>query len=272
MFQKINEAKISKAIVSEFTRWFEDYITSDVIVVGGGPSGLVAARDLAASGFKTLIVESNNYLGGGFWIGGFLMNTLTFRAPAEKILDELRIPYRETEQGLFTADGPNACSKLISATCDAGAKILNMTKFDDVVYRNKKVEGAVINWTPVSALPRQITCVDPISLESKLVIDATGHDAWVCRSLEKRNILKLSDFGPMDVMASEDLVVEKTGQIHPGLIVTGMAVSTAYGIPRMGPTFGGMLFSGRKAAQEAIRILSGDLAKEFSQIKEEIAV
>jgi len=257
MFQKVSEAKISKAIVGEFMKWFEDYITSDVIVVGGGPSGLMAARDLAKEGFKTLIVESNNYLGGGFWIGGYLMNTLTFRAPAEGILDELKIPYKEVDKGLFTADGPNACSKLISATCDSGVKILNMTKFDDVVYRNKKVEGVVINWTPVSALPRQITCVDPISLESKAVIDATGHDAFVCRSLEKRNIIKLADFGPMDVNSSEDLVVEKTGSIHPGLIVTGMAVSTAYGIPRMGPTFGGMLFSGRKAASIAKEMLAG---------------
>ncbi|MFH1507590.1 MAG: sulfide-dependent adenosine diphosphate thiazole synthase [Candidatus Omnitrophota bacterium] len=257
MFQKVSEAKISKAIVGEFMRWFEDYIISDVIVVGGGPSGLIAARDLAQDGFKTLIVESNNYIGGGFWIGGFLMNTLTFRAPAQKILDEFKIPYKEVDEGLFVADGPNACSKLISLACDAGVKILNMTKFDDVVYRNKRVEGVVINWTPVSALPRQITCVDPISLESKVVIDATGHDAWVCRSLEKRHILKLADFGPMDVNSSEDLVVEKTGLIHPGLIVTGMAVSTAYGIPRMGPTFGGMLFSGRKAATIAKEMLAG---------------
>lgn len=257
MFQKVSEAKISKAIVGEFMRWFEDYIISDVIVVGGGPSGLIAARDLAQDGFKTLIVESNNYIGGGFWIGGFLMNTLTFRAPAQKILDEFKIPYKEADEGLFVADGPNACSKLISLACDAGVKILNMTKFDDVVYRNKRVEGVVINWTPVSALPRQITCVDPISLESKVVIDATGHDAFVCRSLEKRNIIKLADFGPMDVNTSEDLVVEKTGLIHPGLIVTGMAVSTAYGIPRMGPTFGGMLFSGRKAATIAKEMLAG---------------
>jgi thiamine thiazole synthase len=248
MFQKTDEAKISRAIVKEFSRWFEDYITSDVITVGGGPSGLMAARDLAKAGLKTLVVESNNYLGGGFWIGGYLMNTLTFRAPAQEILAELKIPYKEVEAGLFTTDGPNACSKLISAACDAGVRILNMTKFDDVVYRHKKVEGVVINWTPVSALPRQITCVDPISLESKVVIDATGHDACVCRSLEKRKILGLADFGPMDVNTSEDLVVEKTGEIHPGLIVTGMAVSTAYGIPRMGPTFGGMLLSGRKAA------------------------
>ncbi|MGD2279233.1 MAG: sulfide-dependent adenosine diphosphate thiazole synthase [Candidatus Omnitrophota bacterium] len=255
MFAKVREADITKAIAGEFTEWFKDYITSDVIIVGGGPSGLVAGRNLAQGGFKTLIVESNNYLGGGFWIGGYLMNTLTFRDPAQEMLEELGISYRKAIDGLYTASGPDACSKLISSACDAGVKILNMTKVDDVVYRNRRVEGVVINWTPVSALPRQITCVDPVSLESKVVIDATGHDAVVCRCLEKRGILKLAGFGPMDVEFSEDLVVEKTGQIHPGLIATGMAVSTAYGIPRMGPTFGGMLLSGSKAAEETKTII-----------------
>jgi thiazole biosynthesis enzyme len=250
MFSKITESQISRAIVREFNKWFDDYIVSDVIVVGAGPSGLMAARDLANAGLKTLIVESNNYIGGGFWIGGYFMNTLTFRAPADSILDELKIPHKEVEDGLFTADGPSACSKLICATCDSGAKILNLTKFDDVVYRNNKVEGAVINWSPVSALPRQITCVDPIALESKVVIDATGHDALVAKSLEKRGLLKLQTYGPMDVNSSEDQVVEKTGQIHPGLYAIGMAVATVYGIPRMGPTFAGMLFSGRKAAEQ----------------------
>ncbi|MDI6606474.1 MAG: sulfide-dependent adenosine diphosphate thiazole synthase [Candidatus Omnitrophota bacterium] len=269
MFQKVSEAQISRAIVGEFNRWFDEYITSDVIVVGGGPSGLMAARDLASAGIKTLIVESNNYIGGGFWIGGYLMNTLTFRAPAETILEELKIPYREVEKGLFVADGPHACSKLISAACDSGVKILNMTKFDDLVYRNGRVEGVVINWTPVSALPRQITCVDPIALESKIVIDATGHDAHVCRSLQRRKILKLAEFGPMDVATSEDLVVEKTGLIHPGLVVTGMAVATAYGIPRMGPTFAGMLFSGRKAARESLNSLMVVPTAEKSIIAQE---
>jgi thiamine thiazole synthase len=197
------------------------------------------------------------------------MNTLTFRAPADTILDELKIPYKEVEDGLFVSDGPAACSKLISATCDSGAKILNLTKFDDMVLRNNRIEGTVINWSPVSALPRQITCVDPIALESKVVIDATGHDACVAKSLEKRGLLKLQTYGPMDVNTSEDLVVEKTGEVYPGLYVIGMAASTVYGIPRMGPTFGGMLFSGKRVAEQILKALN---KKESLTARESVTV
>jgi len=255
-FSEISEKQITKAIISEFSREFENYIETDVIVVGAGPSGLVASKELAEQGVKTLLVESNNYLGGGFWIGGYLMNKITLRSPAQAILNEIGVPYKETEAGLYVADGPHACSKLIAAACDAGVKVLNMTKFDDVVIRENRVCGAVINWTPVSALPRAITCVDPVGIESKLVIDATGHDAVVVRSLEERGLVNIKGFGGMWVAESEDTVVEYTKEIYPGLIVTGMAVATTFGLPRMGPTFGAMLFSGKRAAQAALDLLS----------------
>ena len=256
IFSKISEKQVTKAIVSEFAKEFEDHIENDVTIIGAGPSGLVAAMEFAKMGQKTLLIESNNYLGGGFWIGGYLMNKVTVRAPAQAILDEVGVPYKEVEEGLFVTDGPHACSKLVAAVCDAGVKVLNMTQFDDVVIKENRVCGVVINWTPVSALPRAITCVDPVGIESKIVVDATGHDATVVRSLEKRGLVDIKGFGAMWVEESEDAVVEHTGEVFPGLIVTGMAVATTFGLPRMGPTFGGMLVSGKKAAElslEAVR-------------------
>ena len=250
MFEKISEKDITKAILKGFARDFEEYAESDVIIIGAGPAGLMAGRYLAQKKLKTLIIERNNYLGGGFWIGGFLMNKVTFRAPAQSILEELSIPFTEYTKGLFVADGPHACSKLIAAACETGVMILNMARFEDVVIREEnRIGGVVINWTPVSSLPREITCVDPVGLEAKLVIDASGHDAVVVRKLEERGIIKIPGYGAMWVEKSEDAIIEHTGEAFPGLAVCGMSVSTTYGLPRMGPTFGAMLLSGEKVGK-----------------------
>ncbi len=259
IFSAADEKDVTRAILGSYTEELDDYVESDCLIVGAGPSGLMAGRELASRGYKTLIVERNNYLGGGFWLGGYLMNKLTVRAPAQKHLDDIGVPYEERSEGLFVADGPHACSKLIAAACDAGVKVANMTSFNDVVLRSgNRVAGAVINWTPVDSLPREITCVDPVAVESKMVIDATGHDACVVSSMEDRGMIDRSGFGAMWVDRSEDLVVENTGEIHPGLVVTGMAVSTVFGLPRMGPTFGAMLMSGKKGARTVIESLEGE--------------
>ncbi|PIP41268.1 ribose 1,5-bisphosphate isomerase [Candidatus Desantisbacteria bacterium CG_4_10_14_3_um_filter_40_18] len=257
IFSKISEKDVTRAIVSSFNKQFIELVESDCLIVGAGPSGLMAGRILADASKKVLIIERNNYLGGGIWIGGYLMNKVTFRHPSEEILCELGVPYEEAMPGLFVTDGPHITSKLIAAACDAGVKFLQMTVFDDLVLReDKRVCGAVINWTPIQSLPREITCVDPVAMETKLVIDTTGHDACCVKKLEERGLFKTKGFGAMWVEASEDLVVEQTGQVYPGLIVAGMAAATTYGLPRMGPTFGGMLLSGKKAAEIAEKQLA----------------
>jgi sulfide-dependent adenosine diphosphate thiazole synthase len=252
IFANVSEKEITRTIAAMFNETMTEYTDSDVIIIGAGPAGLTAGRELGKMGIKTLIVEQNNYLGGGYWVGGYMMNPVTVRAPAQKIWDELGIPYRKITEGLYATWGPHACSKLIAAACDAGIRFLQLTKFDDLVLKNKRVGGIVVNWMPVSALPRNITCVDPVALESKIVIDASGHDSVAVKRLMDRGYMKWKGMDPLWVEGSEDAVVNYTGEVFPGLIAAGMSVTETHGLPRMGPTFGSMLLSGKKAAEVAI--------------------
>jgi thiazole biosynthesis enzyme len=252
IFANVNEKEITRTIASMFNETMMEYTDSDAIIIGAGPAGLTAGRELGKMGIKTLIIEQNNYLGGGYWVGGYMMNPVTVRAPAQKVWDELGIPYRKITEGLYATWGPHACSKLIAAACDAGVRFLQLTKFDDLVLKNKRVCGIVINWMPVSALPRNITCVDPVALESKIVIDASGHDSVAVKRLMDRGYMKWKGMDPLWVEGSEDAVVNYTGEVFPGLIAAGMSVTETHGLPRMGPTFGSMLLSGKKAAEVAI--------------------
>ncbi len=45
--------------------------------------------------------------------------------------------------------------------------------------------------------------------------------------------------------------MKNTIEVYPGLIVTGMAANAVCGSPRMGAIFGGMLISGKRAAELA---------------------
>ena len=251
IFGEASEKEITRTIAQMFNETLIEYSDCDVIIIGAGPAGLMAGRDLCKNGVHTLIIEQNNYIGGGYWVGGYMMNPVTVRYPANKIWDELGVPYRKISDSLYATWGPHACSKLIAAACDSGVRFLQLTKFDDLVLKNGRVGGVVINWMPVSALPRNITCVDPVALESKIVIDASGHDSVAVKRLMDRGYVKWKGMEPMSV-TGEDAVVEYTGEVYPGLIAAGMSVTETHGLPRMGPTFGSMLLSGRKAAQVAI--------------------
>ncbi|MEC4669535.1 MAG: sulfide-dependent adenosine diphosphate thiazole synthase [Nitrospirota bacterium] len=249
----LRERDITRQIAREYYKEFDQLIESDVIIVGAGPSGLICARDLAAMGFRTLIVEQALALGGGFWSGGYLMNKATICAPANEILEELGVPCKQVKdcEGMYIVDPPHATSALIAAAYKAGARTMNLTRVLDLILRQEgQLEGVVVNNTTAEMAGHDVVHVDPIALESKVVVDATGHDAVVVELLHRRNLHdRVPGNGAMWVSRSEEQVIEQTGEVYPNCFVVGLAVAAVFGTPRMGPAFGSMLLSGRYGAE-----------------------
>ena len=99
-------------------------------------------------------------------------------------------------------------------------------------------------------------------MRSKVVIDATGHATEICHIVVNKLGAKLRTKGggvlgekSMWAEVAEKKVMENTKEVYPGLIVAGMAANAVFGTPRMGPVFGGMLLSGRRAAEVSLEIL-----------------
>ncbi len=247
----IEETEVSRAIVENAVKDFLDCLEVDVAIAGGGPSGLVAARYLADSGAKVALFERKLSLGGGMWGGGMMYPKIVVQKEAKSILDDFKINYfKDGEQ--YVASSIESVAKLISNAVDSGARLFNCISVEDVLIREEVVNGFVLNWSTVDVAGLH---VDPLAIKSRYCLDATGHPlevcSIVCRKVGRLNTPSGGIMGERSMWAdvSERLVVENTGEVYPGLYVSGMAANAVYGSPRMGPIFGGMLLSGKKAAE-----------------------
>jgi thiamine thiazole synthase len=124
---------------------------------------------------------------------------------------------------------------------------------EDVMIREGRVIGLVITWSPVQMTGLH---VDPLTVTAKNIVDATGHDTEVLSVIaRKADIMLYTETGKilgersMWADKAERLTLENTKKICPGVYVAGMSANAAFGGPRMGPIFGGMLLSGRRVAE-----------------------
>ena len=240
------ETDISRAIVTAYHQRVVEHLENDVVIVGAGPAGLAAGYYLAKAGVKTTILEKRLSIGGGIWGGAAGYNVIVVEDT--EILDELEITATK-DKGLYLTDAVEFATGLAYRAKKAGAELLNLTEAEDVIIKKGAVEGVVVN---NSAITTAKLHVDPYCIASRYVVDATGHAAEVVAVLLKRKpdlVPAGIQEGFMDVRTSEAGVVAKTGEIYPGLYLSGMSVASVFGLPRMGPIFGGMIESGRKVAQ-----------------------
>ncbi len=266
---KLEDEKITKAIVERFTKKFVENLNQDVIIAGAGPAGLTTAYYLAKEGFKVSVFERKLSIGGGMWGGGMMFNEIVVGEDGKEILDEFNVKTEKYDEGYYTADSVEAISTICSKAVKAGAKIFNCISVEDVMIDKSGVCGVVVNWSSVELAGLH---VDPLSVRSKFVVEATGHPLEVLKILEKKvpgKLLtktgKIMGEKSMNADIGERTVVENTKEIYPNVYVCGMAANAAFGANRMGPIFGGMLLSGRKLAM----MLANRLEKVKGMVKVE---
>jgi thiamine thiazole synthase len=256
----MDEVIISRAIVESYMKDFMRATEVDVAVAGAGPSGLVTAYYLAKEGIEVVVFERQLRVGGGMSGGGMMFNRIVLQEEGKRIFDEFDVSTKEYRKGYYVADSLEAISTICSKAIKAGAKIFNMISVEDVMVReDDRITGFVLNW---SAVAWSKLHVDPLTVRCKVAVDATGHDAEVCRIVVEKIGPKLRTktgevMGEKSMWAEkgEKEILKNTREVYPGLVVAGMTANAVFGSPRMGAIFGGMLLSGKKAAQVAIKLL-----------------
>lgn len=265
-FLPIRECQVSRAMSSRYFRDLDEYAECDVVVVGSGPSGLACAYELSKRpDIKVAIIEQNVSPGGGAWVGGQLFSAMVVRKPAHTFLEELGIPFEDEGNFVVVKHAALVTSTLLSKVLQApNVKMFNAVAAEDLIIKEnnmgKYVAGVVTNWTLVTLHHDEQCCMDPNVMEAKVVVSSTGHDgpmgATGVKRLEKLGMIeKCIGMGGLDMNTAEDRIVDSTREVVPGMILCGMEVSEVDGAPRMGPTFGAMYVSGRKAAIIAQELL-----------------
>lgn len=170
----------------------------DVIVVGGGPSGICAAISAARQGVKTLLVEQNGFCGGmatAGLVGPFMTcydskgEKMIIKGLFEEIVDRLvkkgfAIHPKDVMGGTaftswikighdhvtpFESEGLKLV--LDEMLCEAGIDVLYHTMFLEPVLEENKIVG--INVASKSGIE---------SIEGKVIIDCTGDGDVAYRS------------------------------------------------------------------------------------------
>ncbi|MBA7591244.1 Thiamine thiazole synthase [subsurface metagenome] len=76
------EQIVSAGIIDAYFKKLKESLSVDVAIVGGGPSGLVAAYYLAKMGRNVSLFERKLAPGGGMWGGAMMFNEIIVQQEA----------------------------------------------------------------------------------------------------------------------------------------------------------------------------------------------
>jgi hypothetical protein len=148
----------------------------DVLVVGGGPAGIMAALAAAEAGFKVTLVESRSFVGGNMTIGlpilGFLSQKKEhiIKGLPQKFIDRLKKQNAASEHrpcplhmGITLVEPEAVKSVALEMLVEAGVEVVFYSMFAEPVMEGGKIKGIITQ----SKLGRE-------AMLGKIVIDCTG--------------------------------------------------------------------------------------------------
>ena len=173
-----------KKTITELRREIPVRAEVDVLVVGGGPAGIMAARAAAGKGLRVMLIESRGYLGGNLTIGlpilGYLgrKGNQIIKGLPQLFIDRLRARGAAGEHrpcklhvSLTIIDPEEAKTVALEMLQEVGVEVLMYVFCVDVVKNGDAVEGVVVE----SKAGRE-------AILAKTVIDCTGDGDVACRA------------------------------------------------------------------------------------------
>lgn len=162
--------------VSEPAREIPIRASVDVLVIGGGPSGIMAAEAAAGKGQKVMLIESRSFLGGNLTIGlpilGYLSEKgkLITQGLAQKFIERLQAKNAASDHrpcplhmSLTIVDPEQVKTTALEIMEEKGVDVLFYAFFAGVVKEGNDLKGVIIE----SKAGRE-------AILAKVVIDCSG--------------------------------------------------------------------------------------------------
>jgi len=161
--------------ITEPSREIEILEETDVLVIGGGPSGVTAAISAGRAGARTTIVERYNHL-GGLWTGGLVLPLLSTHAlnrsgQQQKVIHGIpdEIAQRLKDMGMAIHEvnptiDPEATKYVLEKMVqEAGINMLYHCWMSNIIVENETIKAVIIE----SKSGRK-------AIMPKVVVDCTG--------------------------------------------------------------------------------------------------
>jgi len=258
-----------------------DTITTDVLIIGGGPSGLAASIHLAelfkqkGQNYRILLIEKGSSIGSHILSGSLIkpdvfkellpeveLSEIPFNAKVTKdstvFLTEnsymtmpIHIPYMNN-LGNFTASLGQICKYLAVKAAEKGVEIYTGFAVDEILYKDGKVFGAKTKDTGLDHQGNRLENFQSgTRIEAKITIFAEGTRGSLTKMLLKKFNLNKDSNEQVYSLGCKELWSVPKGNIEAGQIYHTL------GYPLNNDEFGGGFIYGLNENKVAVGLVVG---------------